>query len=123
MRTSPVRCVRAYSVQYRVIEEAVSAVETDTRGAVSLVMMFVCRHCTRAVSGSRRLKAGAAPEHSMAALDYGRRYLSPRTVDRLRGSLRDTHSEYPRRICWRLDRTVFVGTGSGYFRPLFSGVE
>jgi hypothetical protein len=28
-----------------------------------------------------------------------------------------------RRICWRLDRTVFVGTGSGYFRPLFSGVE
>eukprot|EP01047_Picozoa_sp_COSAG01_P067286 COSAG01_NODE_9470_length_2437_cov_98.514970_1_plen_189_part_00 len=22
-------------------------------------------------------------------------------------------------ICWRLARTVFVGTGSGYFRPLF----
>ena len=69
--------------------------ETDTDGSVSLVTMFVCRHCTRAVSGSRRLKAGAAPENSMAALDYGRRYLSPRTVDRLRGSLRDKHSEYP----------------------------
>jgi hypothetical protein len=86
---------RGGNAYYHLIEEAVSAVETDTRGSVSLVTMFVCCHCTRAVSGSRRLKAGAAPEHSMAALDYGRRYLSPRTVDRLRGSLRDTHSEYP----------------------------
>eukprot|EP01047_Picozoa_sp_COSAG01_P063284 COSAG01_NODE_8175_length_2890_cov_28.469366_3_plen_178_part_00 len=98
--------MREGNVYYHLIEEAVSAVETDTSGSVSLVTMFVCRHCTRAVS---------VPEGLCAVVPEG---LSARGT--LCGSARRTLCGSARGASFSCARRTLIGDAR---RTLFGGAR